>query len=270
MLKKIAFIYAALVLCACSSSDSAVKSTESNSSSSENVSAYLHYWLTPPQPSNLVVIGVSGKQIDHETEIAVAREDAARKVAMYHGVQVASETVQAIGSGFLDHYIKSQINIEYDQQLEKYTDKLVFDPERDVTNGEIDGRNILFIRFTYPAVFPGGMIYSSGKKPNGSPEWISRPPVSSGNFFLGVGHSGKQFRLSDTILKSYESAAAAIAAQISTTIETAEQIDTGAYQNTSAIVRKSAGNLRHFAVIETWIDPDNLNVWTLAVAENAH
>ena len=213
---------------------------------------------------------MSGKQIDRETEIAVAREDAARKAAMYHGVQVEAETVQSIGSGFLDHYIKSQINLEYDQQFEKYMDKLTFDPKHDVTNGEIDGKSVVFIRFTYPAVFPGGIIYSSGKKPNGSPEWISHPPASSGNFILGVGHSGRQLRLGDTILKSYESAAAAIAAQISTTIETAEQIDTGAYQNTSAIVRKSAGNLRHFAVIETWIDPDNLNVWTLAVAENAH
>jgi len=265
MLKKIALIYFALVLCACSSSASAVKSAPT---SSQTVLTYPNYWLTLPQPSKLVVIGVSGKQIDRETEIAVAREDAARKAAMYHGVQVEAETVQSIGSGFLDHYIKSQINLEYDQQLEKYMDKLVFDPERDITDSEIDGKSVVFIRFTYPAVFPGGITYSSGKKPNGSPEWISRPPASSGNFILGVGHSGKQFRLSDTILKSYESAAAALATRISTTIETTEQIDTGAYQNTSAIVRKSAGNLRCFAVIETWIDPNNLNVWTLAVAEN--
>ena len=213
---------------------------------------------------------MSGKQIDHETEIAVAREDAARKVAMYHGVQVESETVQAIGSGFLDHYIKSQINLEYDQQFEKYMDKLTFDPKHDVTNGEIDGKSVVFIRFTYPAVFPERITYSSGKKPNGRPEWISRPPVSSGNFILGVGHSGRQLRLSDTMLNSYESAAAAIAAQISTTIETTEQMDSGAYQNISAIVRKSKGNLRYFAAVEIWIDPDNLNVWTLAVAENAH
>lgn len=210
------------------------------------------------------MIGISGRQTKREDEITAAREDAARKVAMYYGLFAESETVQSIGSGFLDHYVDSTISLKYDQQFEKYIDTLSFDPKQNIINSD----GVLFVRFTCPVPFTGTISYSSGTKPDGSPEWTSRPPVIAGNYIIGVGHSGRQLRLKDTVYKSYESAAAALAAQISTTIETKETADTGAYQNTSVIIQKSAGELNNFAVIEIWIDPDNLSVWTLAVAEN--
>jgi hypothetical protein len=38
-------------------------------------------------------------------------------------------------------------------------------------------------------------------------------------------------------------------------------------QNTTAVTETSAsGTLKHFYILETWTDPKDLSVWTLAVA----
>lgn len=261
MRKEPIVIYIMLVLCACSSSPAKTASTAPG-----KAVPHLNHWVTLPEPGHLTIIGISARQSTRESEIAIAQEDAAKKISMFHGVTVAAEAVHSIGAGFLDYYVDSNADLDYDRDLEKYIEKLSYDPERDIMSND----GVIYVRFTYPAVFPGAINYSPGKKrPDGSPEWTTRPPSNMGDFFVGVGHSGKRQRLRDGILNSYEYAAAAVAAQISTSVESSHVIDSATYRNDTLITRKSAGELRYFTVIEIWINPDNGEVWTLAVAKNA-
>ena len=87
-----------------------------------------------------------------------------------------------------------------------------------------------------------------------------------GNFYAGVGFSGRQLRQSDTIARSYESAVVAIVSQISTTVRTR---DTSTGSSSQSMTQRSRGNLSNFTVLEIWIDPDTRAVSTLAVARNA-
>jgi hypothetical protein len=194
----------------------------------------------------------------------MAREDAARKAAMYHSTIVTLEDIQNIGSGFLEYYVSSTIQVEYDQQLESYMEKLSFDPDRDLVR---NSAGVVFIRFSYPSVFPGSVNYRFGKNADGKPEWINQRPTEINGFMAGVGYSGRQSRLPDTVMKSCESAAASIASRVDTSISTRDislQSQTG-----FEIYRKSTANLHNFMVLEIWIDPDTQAVWTLAIAQNA-
>jgi len=224
----------------------------------------LNHWFTIPQSGRLVIIGVSGRQINRETEIEFAKEDAARKVSMFYGVYVIAQNVHSVGSGFLDYYEDFYAEMAYDQQIEKYIDRLVFDPEQDVFNGD----GYLLVWFTYPANFPGAIAYSPASgNANSRPEWINRPPASTGNYIIGVGFANRQLRFRDTIIKSYESAAVALVSQISSSVTTGTLSDSSAYQNTETIYQYSEGALSNFVVLETWIDPDSRAAWTLAIAE---
>ena len=256
MVKIITVVCALLLFCTCASPP------RNNTASVASVAGD-RFLITPPWPGSLVIVGVSGRQFRRQTEIDNALEDAARKAAMYHGVKVIAESVQSIGSGIFDYYTNSSIKIEYNEELEFYMDKLAFNPDRDVARGS----NGVFVRFTYPAVFPGRIGYSFWKTPDGRPSWINNPPREINGFIAGVGFSAKQFKYQDGFTKSRDSAVAAIVSQLSTTITTYTFSDVG--QNTTVIKQRSEGFLAHFVILEIWIDPKNQDVWTLAIAQVA-
>jgi hypothetical protein len=212
--------------------------------------------------ASLVIIGVTGRQLKQETEIAIAYEDAARKAALYHGMQVSVEIIQNIGAGFLDYFVNSEFNLEYDKKKKKDIDKLTFDPKRDVISRD----NGVFVYFTYPVAFPGKILYTIEKNPNGSPGWTTRPPHDINGFIAGVGFARKQQKLKDTFTKSYEAAIASLVSRSSASVTTSET--SFEHGSTTFIQQRSKGNLTHFVVLETWMDPENESVWTLAIAQN--
>ena len=255
MVKNCSILCIVLALLGCASS--------SNNASANNnkIKEANTHWVSLPEPNSLVIYGVSSRQRTRKAEIDSARADAARKAALYNGVRVTDDSVQNIGSGFLDYYVSSDTTFEYDQELEKYQDRLTFDPDRDVVT--IDDGSV-FVRFSYPAVFPGSVNYPRGKGKDGRPEWVSHRPGRTGDFYTGVGFSGRQTRLRDAIAKSYESAIVSIVSQVSASITAS---DTSAeYSGQSRIREHNIGNLSHFIVLEIWIDPASLAVSTLAVA----
>jgi len=215
-----------------------------------------------PKSDSLVVIGISGSQLTNKMTLEKAQEDAARKVSMYYGVYAFFEIVEHIGSGFLDFYIDSNTILNYDRELEKFKNRLIFDPERDVTisNGAT------FVRFTYPAVFPERFQYSSRIGKDGRPEWISQRPNKIGDFYAGVGYAGRHLTWIETVEKSYESAIVSIVSNLSTSIETREVITEN--QKLTSIESRSEGLLRYFTILEIWIDPDSRGIWTLAIAQS--
>jgi hypothetical protein len=257
MAKKITLACVALVFLTCASSGT-VKSGQGSYVNADN-----DYWITLPRQGSLVIIGATGRQLKRESEIDLAREDAARKASMYHGVQVNFESVQDIGANFFDYYAGSEVQLEYDKELEKYKERLVFNEKRDI----MTGNGGVFIRFSYPGFFPRNISYRFARNQNGSPEWTTRPPIEIDGFMAGVGYSGKQFYLKDTFEKSCNAAAADLVSKLSTVVTTGGVSAEG--HNSSVIRQQSKGRLSHFLILETWIDPKTQTVWTLAIARRA-
>jgi hypothetical protein len=261
-----AAVISALCLCACVSGPWSTAAGSGGSSGSEAASEKTdaNHWLTPPAPNGLVIVGVSGRMTKRDTEIQNAREDAARKVSMYYGVYAEVENSQYTGAGFFEIAVDTTVKLEYDQQIEQYLDKLVFDPKRDV----FTRNNAVYIRFTYPEPFPGDISYLSDKNPNGNPKWTTNPPHEINGFPAGVGVARRQERLRDTVMKSYEAAAASFVSNISSSVTSGEVATSN--QGASFVREQSRGRLTSFLVLETWIDPASEAVWTLAVARSAN
>ena len=220
-----------------------------------------NFFITAPGSSTLTIIGVSGPQQKRESEIEIAREDAARKAAMYHGVIANYGVTQAGGTSIFAYRSEFNFLLEYDQQLETYMDRLKYDPNRDVA---IINRT-LFIRFTYPAIFPGGASYTFAKNPDGRPQWITNRPQKIGNFAAGVGYAARQSMRRDTFVKSYESALAEIVLQLYADISSRDILDGS--QSVTTVNVQSTVNINNFLVLEVWIDPETQSVWTLAIAK---
>ena len=252
-------VLAPLTFCTCAGSGRAGASPDANLLAGNNS------FVTLPGPGGLPVLGVSARLSSRGAEIEAAREDAARKVSMYNYVWASVVSVQNIGSGYLDYYVDSNTQVVYDENLERYLDKLSFDPDRDVMRNS-DGS--VFIKFAYPAAFPGIVSYSFARNQDGSPEWKSRPPREISGFLAGVGFSARLERLGDTFRKSYESAAASIVSGASNSV-VARDTQVGS-QGDSNIRSRSSGGIYNFTVLETWIDPKSRAVWTLAIARSAN
>ena len=258
MLKGGAVVCIILNLCACAGTGAGGIGLSRSSGTVD-----LNYWLTPPRQTELVVMGISPPQSKRELEITAARQDAARKISMYHSVQANIENIQNVG-GFLDYFAASDASVEYSQEIDQYLEGLSFDPERDV----FTRNNAVFIRFTYPVAFPGTVQYTSGKNSNGSPEWTTNRPQEISGFMAGVGFARKHTRTAETVFKSTESAVVALVSRISSSVnagETATDTRGGSY-----VHQQSVGNLSCFLVLETWIDPKTEDVWTLAIAQDAN
>jgi len=217
-----------------------------------------------PEGNSLIFIGVSGPQRRHEQEIETAREDAARKASLYHGLAASFALVHGSGANALDYFSDTSFRMEYDTQLEHYKEKLTYDPERNVVNSN----GSIFISFSYPGTFPGNINYSSEKEPDGSPRWIKHPPQEINGFTAQVGFARRHQRIRDTIIKASEHAIAGHISSVSSLISTADS----AYNQTGAtfVTQQSHGRLMHFMILEIWIDPKNLSAWILTIAKSVN
>jgi len=255
----ITVILTAVTLCTCASSAERNPAPAAGGTTGGSFN-----FLTLPKSGELVILGVTGRQSSLDAEINMAREDAARKASIYHGVWASVKIIQSIGSGYFDYFIGSETKVDYDQQLEWYIEKMDFDPKRDFYRND-DGA--VFVRFSYPALFPGIIDYGFKRNQDGSPEWVTQPPFEIGGLKTGVGHSGRQERLGDTIRKSYEAAVAAIVTYYFSFVVTMDTAIDG--QNGSQIYSQSAGRLANFTILDMWMDAKSGAVYTLAVARQA-
>jgi hypothetical protein len=114
----------------------------------------------------------------------------------------------------------------------------------------------VFVRFAYPAVFPGNINYN--------PAWITTRQPEIDGFLAGVGFAPRQQKLKDTITKSYEDALVNLLTNLSAAIASSQT--SYAYQNTTAFRQQSTGTLKDFLILEIWIDPDTQGVRTLVIA----
>ncbi|MCL1992241.1 MAG: hypothetical protein FWG66_04770 [Spirochaetes bacterium] len=220
------------------------------------------FWVTMPGAGGLTIVGVSGPQLSEETAINNARQHAARNASMFHRVEASFSSRQVIGTGIFNFENVSEYTITYDKNLEPFMERLDHDPDRDVLRaGGTTG-----IRFSYPASLPAPVSFSTARNPDGSPSWTTMPPVISG-YLVGVGHAGRRLRVGDTYASSVNAAIASIVSQI-LTITTARQEEVNSIITTVHTL-ESRGVLANFFVLETWLDPVSLSVWTLAIARPA-
>jgi hypothetical protein len=216
-------------------------------------------WVCRPSSTGLVVIGVANRQSKPEAEIEGAKDDAARKVAMYHGIHGKVTTVLDVGSGLLDFSADTAIELAYDLELEKYRSALQYKPETDI----LVDNSVVYVRFDYAANVD--TFSYNDKLIDGAPGWIKKPPIEISGYMAAVGFAKNQSRFKDTIAKSYENAAASLISRLSARVETREADDssTGSVSETLQI---SEGAVTNFLALEIWVDPKSKSVWTLAVA----
>ncbi|GHV91789.1 hypothetical protein AGMMS50268_22920 [Spirochaetia bacterium] len=223
------------------------------------------HWVTTPENGALVIIGAIGKQSKKSMDIEVARDEAAKKVAMFYGIQ-GSVTIVNADSGSVDDYVSiSEVDITYAQDYEKYREFLVFDEEKDVIRDE----GTIFVRFTYKTLVPQSIKYVSSLDANGSPDWINKPPKIDG-YLVGVGYAGKHQLLRDAVAKSFQAAAAAIIKQLDAKGEGSVVVhysSLGDYRAETTSHLTSKGSLKEFMVIEYYFDSGG--VYTLAIAKAA-
>jgi len=209
----------------------------------------------------MIVVGVSGRLVNRAEEIDAARNEAARKVAMFHGFTGTVESFHRAGAGFFDFIFDSRIDLENIADYSRFADRLTFDPERDVLLFE--GGTL--VRFSYAAnVRPVNFVGVVDE--NGRPDWIGgrRLPEIEG-YVAAVGFSQNQVWLRDTVTRSVRAAAAGLLKIASTSVRTVE-VDVPGRGSVTYIHSTSEGSLINFRVLEFWIEPGSMSVYTLGIA----
>ena len=222
------------------------------------------HWITRSSDNTLVIIGVSNFMVRRDTEITAAKEDAAHKAAMYHGVHGTIESYHSAGANFFDYAADLKVDLEYDTNLAVYIDRLTFDPERDVVITD----EAVFVRFTYAATVPSVDFTASMNE--GRPNWsYSRDLPQIDGYLTAVGFARNQVRLKDTINKSIDAAIARMIEEVSTQIVSSDKAGTGMGAS-GQIYTRSEARLNNFQILEFWIDPNTRYVYTLAFAKKAN
>jgi hypothetical protein len=220
------------------------------------------YLVSGPGAGTLEVIGVSGRMRNAEREIDAALDDAARQIALYHGLRGKVTSVLQAGTGYYDFYraVESEIKPLDEGSYAAYKEALRYDRERDLVRTD----NAVFVRCVYhaPGLLP--LTYARETK-DGEPAWLHGGPVEIPGFTSAVGFAKNHRYLSETIAKSRESAAAALVAGRSSCIITL----VADYANravTTTDIEINEAELINFMVLETWIEAATGSVWTLAAA----
>jgi len=209
----------------------------------------------------LIVIGVANRQMRREREVDIARIDAARRVAMFHGMRGTVESLHRSGADFFDFISDSQIRLEHTVDYLRFVDRLEFDSDSDVFMA--DGATLVHFRYA-ARVIPVNFVGIIGA--DGRPNWLSvryLPRVEGHAVAVGVSRNQRWF--SDTVMLSAQAAAARLIMDRDTRIQFTVVDDTGhvpvAYIRTS-----SEGILDGFRVLEFWVDPVTGYVFTLGIA----
>ncbi|MDR2210118.1 MAG: hypothetical protein LBO65_01425 [Spirochaetaceae bacterium] len=217
--------------------------------------------VSGPGRGTLVVIGVSGRMRNAESEIDSALDDAARQIALYRGLKGKVVTVIRTGSGYHDFYLAAESELKPldEGAYAAYRKALRFDREKDLVRTD----QAVFLRCVYDV--PGLLPVKHNRITGGrEPAWIHGGIVEIPGYISAVGFAKNQRYLNETIVRSRESAAAALLARDSVYIETIIQDQL----NMETIDRETIeGELFHFMVLETWIEPETGSVWTLAAAK---
>jgi hypothetical protein len=217
------------------------------------------YWVTRPANSTIIVLGIAGRRANKDEALAEALADAARRVALYHGVYGESAMVLNQGSGNLDYFSDSDYRLDLLNNAEGYIDALVFDEENDIL--EKDGA--VFVRAKYAGIstFP---VYQTTVK-DGVPDWVGNYVLDIPGFLTAVAYSKNKGSLQKTFQASYENALVSLLPRLSSR-HASEVIDMNGGGRMTQNISTNSGTLENVMILETWWDKKTGTVWTLLAA----
>jgi len=228
----------------------------------------ISFFSSIPDGNGLVFIGSTGRRSDPKETLRLALEDAARQVALFQKVSGEFTLVNNVGSGAFDYDHETFAALYYDIEGSKqYVDSLQFNPDTDTLEIE----NTFFVRTTYRSALPFPINYKPVHKADQKPAWVDNPPFNIEGYEVGIGFSNRRSSLSDAYKNSSNNAVFYIIRGINSTSNSSDML----YQNTDSLFGyktsnnntvRSYGTLTGFYVLDTWMDPHEKTVWTLAVA----
>jgi hypothetical protein len=227
----------------------------------------VNFWDSTPSRS-LVFIGGASLRSNREESVNLALQDIARKVSIFNAVEGEFVSYNKIGSSFFDYASSVRSSLFFNEDYLGFVEDLDYDPEADVM--QIGNSIFVRARLRGPAavqVRPQGSRSADG---NSRPGWIDNPPADISGYHVGIGYAGRRGLHRDTVNASFEAAIFSIIREMSS------QVSAGAvnYQGSGSFDYRSAhdtaisarGKLNSFYVLDTWMDPSNMSVWTLAIA----
>ena len=225
------------------------------------------HFMSNSHDGAMIVVGVANRQAARwgnevsPAEIALARDDAARKVAMFYGLGGVVESFHRQGAGFFDFIAESRLDLRsVVADHSQFAERLSFDPERDVL---VHDRGTL-VRFRYDGEIPRAN-FSGSLDASGRPSWISNQNFNIDGHTAAVGFSPNRIWLNDTVIRATEAAAARLIKGLDTRIATSV-VDAAGGGTLTYIASHSSGILSGFRIIEFWIDPGTMSVYTLGIA----
>jgi hypothetical protein len=216
------------------------------------------YWVTRPSGSVITVFGVAGRRGNREDGVRLALLDAARKIALYHGVHAESVSVLNQGSGTLDYFSDFDYRLELRRTPEEFLDALMFDRDRDL----LEKNGVVFVRARYAGVSdvpPYGSALVDGV-----PDWTKNYAATVPGYLAGIGYSKNKGSLQKTCEASYENALVSLLPQLSTRVASDVADVNGGRVTRNATL--SEGDLAGVIILETWLDRKTNAVWTLVAA----
>jgi hypothetical protein len=217
------------------------------------------YWVTRPSDGIIPVIGIAGRRANRDEAIELALTDAARRIALYHGLYAESATVLNEGSGFLDYFSDFDYRLTLNNEPSVYAGTLVFDRDNDV----YEKQGAVYIR----AKFSGSLnipVYSTDFK-DGVPDWVRNYHADIPGFLTGIGMSKTKGTPQATYQGSYENAIISLLPRLNTKVSSdLMDVAEGRQQRNITV---SQASLTNVVILETWIDTKTNSVWTLLVAK---
>ncbi|MDR0561669.1 MAG: hypothetical protein LBG73_03175 [Spirochaetaceae bacterium] len=223
------------------------------------------FWNTGSASGAVVFYGTAGIYSRREDSLRLALEDAAKKAAIFNGLEARITSVLNTGGGIFDYRSETETFLQYDEDYKKYVDGLIFDPETDVL--QKDGAIFVRVRYKTPVQIPAG--WASFQRPE-KPSWITVPPEIPG-YITGIGYAGRRSAHRDTVTASYENAIFAIITALygSAQEETRHIRGSGTFdwRSSSSQEITAAGRLQRFYALDAWVNPADKSVWTLGIAQ---
>jgi hypothetical protein len=194
-----------------------------------------------------------------------ALEDAARRIALYYRASAQYKSSLKTGSGFLDYESLSEFKLQQND-WEPYREQLRFDREKDVKIIH----NAVYVRTGFLDASPPKIVYAFPVSVQ-EPEWITKTPVIAG-YTVGVGIASRKLQTAHTVIGSYEAAIASILQTMFSHVsaENSRGESNALLGNTGSTGKQTveaAGTIEGFYILDMWVDPANLSVWTLAIAK---
>jgi hypothetical protein len=217
-------------------------------------------WITYPKGSTITVIGIAGRRKKVDEAVALALEDAARKISLYHGVYGESVTVLNQAQNILDYFADTDYRLLLKNEPSAYAGSLIFDRAHDVLEKE----GSVYVRVRYEGVHdipaPETAVI------DGVPQWVTNQIAVIPGFLTGIGGSKNRGTPQKTHQASYEQAIVALLPSLSTQIDTAVVDITGGPKITSNTT-VSKGALSNVMILETFFDRSTGYLWTLIAAK---